>query len=404
MSTPSSSASSARPRGRSHVEPDDDGIGRHRERDVVLGDAAGTGSNDVDPDLFLRKLEQRILERLDRPLDVGLDDHVEVDHLGPPGLAHQVLEGLALRRDELRLTRLGLTLFREVTSLTFVVDLAEVVAGARHVAPTEDLHGLGWTRDIDLAPVLILHRADPAVRRARDQRIPDLDRALLHEHGRDRPAALVEVRLEDGPTGSAGGIALQLLEVGHDEDRVQQRVEVEVRLGGDVDELVVPSPLGWDDATLDHLRPDAVGVRLVLIDLVDGDDDRDGGRLRVVERFHRLRHDAVVGGDHQHDDVRDPGAACTHRGEGLVTRRIDERDLPVARVHLVGADVLRDPSELAGDHVRGPDRIEQLRLAVVDVAHDGDHGGAGTSAPSCGASSSCSSSLSSSSIPTIVAV
>ena len=41
------------------------------------------------------------------------------------------------------------------------------------------------------------------------------------------------------------------------------------------------------------------------------------------------------------------------------------------RGHLVGADVLGDPAGLAGGDVGLADAVEQGRLAVVDVAHDG---------------------------------
>ena len=44
----------------------------------------------------------------------------------------------------------------------------------------------------------------------------------------------------------------------------------------------------------------------------------------------------------------------------------------VVVVHLVGADVLRDAAGLAGGDVGLADRVEQRRLAVVDVAHDRD--------------------------------
>ena len=40
---------------------------------------------------------------------------------------------------------------------------------------------------------------------------------------------------------------------------------------------------------------------------------------------------------------------------------------------LVGADVLGDAAGLAGDDVGRADLVEQRRLAVVDVAHHGDH-------------------------------
>ena len=86
----------------------------------------------------------------------------------------------------------------------------------------------------------------------------------------------------------------------------------------------------------------------------------------------RLRHDAVVGGDDQDDDVRHLGAARAHGGERLVARRVEEGDLPPAHVDRVGADVLRDAAGLARRDVGRADRVEQRRLAVVDVAHDRD--------------------------------
>ena len=116
----------------------------------------------------------------------------------------------------------------------------------------------------------------------------------------------------------------------------------------------------------------SVRVRARLVDLVDRDDDRNLRLLGVVDRLDGLRHRAVVGGDDQHDDVRHLGAAGAHRGEGLVARRIEEHDVaPIAR-DLVGADVLGDAAGLAGGDVRLADRVEQRRLAVVDVTHDRD--------------------------------
>ena len=45
---------------------------------------------------------------------------------------------------------------------------------------------------------------------------------------------------------------------------------------------------------------------------------------------------------------------------------------PASVVDLIGADVLRDAAGLAGGDVGLADGVEQRRLAVVDVAHDGD--------------------------------
>ena len=126
---------------------------------------------------------------------------------------------------------------------------------------------------------------------------------------------------------------------------------------------------------LQKLRPNPLRVGVGLVDLVDRDDERHPGGLRVRDRLDRLRHDAVVGGDDENDDVRHLGAARAHRREGGVAGRVDERDLAAERRrHLIGADMLRDAAGLAGDDVGLADRIEQRRLAVIDVAHDGDDG------------------------------
>ena len=93
------------------------------------------------------------------------------------------------------------------------------------------------------------------------------------------------------------------------------------------------------------------------------------------DRLLGLGHDAVVGSHEQHGDVGHLGAACPHGGEGLVSRRVEEGDLPPVAVDLVRADVLRDAPGLGGDDRGLADRIQQGRLAVVDVPHDRHHGG-----------------------------
>ena len=69
--------------------------------------------------------------------------------------------------------------------------------------------------------------------------------------------------------------------------------------------------------------------------------------------------------------------------------RVDEGDRLAVLHGLVGADVLGDATGLAGDDVGRADAVEQQRLAVVDVAHDGDD----RRPAACASGSSSSSSL-----------
>ena len=206
-----------------------------------------------------------------------------------------------------------------------------------------------------------------------DERVADVQRAALDEHRRHRAAARVEMRLDHGAGGRRVRVGLQLLDLGEQEDVLEQLVEVLLRLRRDVDEDRVAAPVLGGQALVAELALDLVGVGALEVDLVDRDEDRHVGGAGVVDRLDRLRHHAVVGGDDDHDDVGDVGAAGAHRGERGVARRVDEGDRLAVLVHLVGADVLGDPAGLAGDDLGLADRVEQRGLAVVDVAHDRDH-------------------------------
>jgi hypothetical protein len=76
-------------------------------------------------------------------------------------------------------------------------------------------------------------------------------------------------------------------------------------------------------------------------------------------------------GHDQDDDVGHLGAAGAHQRECFVTRGVEKHDAAaVAHVDVVGADVLGDAAGLALGDLRLPDRVEQRRLAMVDVTHD----------------------------------
>ena len=76
--------------------------------------------------------------------------------------------------------------------------------------------------------------------------------------------------------------------------------------------------------SLEKILLDLFGIGIRQIDLVDSDDDGNVGGARMVDRLYRLRHRTVVGRDDENDDIGHLGSARTHRGERLVTGRIDE--------------------------------------------------------------------------------
>ena len=208
---------------------------------------------------------------------------------------------------------------------------------------------------------------------AGDDRVADLQRAALDEHGDHGATARIELGLDHGAGGLGVRVGGELLELGRQLQALEQIVEALARLGRDVDEHRVAAPLLGLEPELGHLGAHAVRRGAFLVDLVDRDHDRHVGRLGVIDGLAGLRAHAVVGGDHDHGDVGRLGAAGTHGGERLVARGVQEGDdAAVVLMDLVGADVLGDATGLARGHVRGTDRVQQRRLAVVDVTHDRD--------------------------------
>ncbi len=137
-------------------------------------------------------------------------------------------------------------------------------------------------------------------------RVTDAERTGLHQDGGHRTATTVEVALDRDAAGVLLGVGTQVeRRVGGEQDGLEQAVDVQPLLRGDLDEDRVTAVLLGDQVVLGQLLPDLVRVRAFLVHLVDGHDDRHVGRLGVVQRLDRLRHHAVVGRDHQYREVGD---------------------------------------------------------------------------------------------------
>ncbi len=226
--------------------------------------------------------------------------------------------------------------------------------------------------------MLVDHASDTTVGVTGHDRVADPQRSTLDQHGGHRAATAIEVRLDGDTLGVHVGVGTQIeRRIRGQQHRFEQGVDVRALLGGDVDEHGLATEVLGHQAVLGQLRTDLLRIRTLLVDLVDRHDDRHVGCLRVVDGLHRLRHDAVVGRDHQDRDVGGLRATGTHGGERLVTGGVDERDETLVAVefgeHLVRTDVLRDAAGLALTDGRVTDRVEQSRLTVIDMTHDGHH-------------------------------
>ena len=335
--------------------------------------------NDFERNLRGIDLLEGVDDGLNRSLRVRLDDHAEdFARFGGEGFEEifQSDHGTAF----LVLVASLFSPFLGQGARVFVAfHHAEFQAGLRHAIHAEHLHGDRRPGFFQALALFVDQRADFAPKLAANQDIAHTQRSFSHEHRRDR-AARFEAGFEDVAFGRAVGVRLQLLHVGLEHNHLEQFVDALFGQRGDVHKNGIAAPfLGCQSFVL-QLLADFHRVRVGMVAFVDRDDDRDLGGLRVAQGFEGLWHDAIVGRDDQHDDVRHVRPAGAHRAECGVARRVEESNLLQLVLALgmrngnrVGADVLRDAARLPGGDVRIADHIEQRGLAVVNMTHDGHY-------------------------------
>ena len=177
----------------------------------------------------------------------------------------------------------------------------ELVARLRRVLEPQHDDGRGRTGFGDLLPLVVEQRAHAPEHRADQEVVADPQRAVLNDHRGHGSLTAIELGFEHGARGQPIRVGLELAQIRNEQHHLQKLIDVLALDRGDVDEDRVAAPLLRHQAAIGELLLDPVGLRIGLVNLVDGDDHRHLGRFGVVDRLERLRHHAVVGGDDQDD-------------------------------------------------------------------------------------------------------
>ena len=263
----------------------------------------------------------------------------------------------------------------DLASAGLILDHRELVSGLWGRIEAEHLDRDRGTRRLHLLADIVDQRPHPAPGLARDDEVAKIERAALDQSRADRPPAALELGLDDDAFGGTIGIGGELKHLGLEQNRLEQPLQPGLLQRRDFDLERVAAEAFNHDLVAQQVGANPLRIGARLVHLVDGNDEWNTGNLRVIDRLDRLRLHAVIGRDHQDHDIGHFGAAGAHGGEGLVARRVDEGDLlPRRRLDLIGADMLGNAAGLLRDDVGRADGVEQGRLAVIDMAHDGDHG------------------------------
>src|SRR4051812_9511806 len=367
----------ARLRVGADIEADNHRAGRLGEDHVALVDAAHRRMQHPHRYFVGRQLIKRADDRFERALDVGFDDDRQLLRGPSRYLREHLLQRAASAGRGGGIAASARPEIGDLAGAAFVLDHDKIVAGKRQTVQAQHLDRGRRPGRTQVLAALVDKRTHPAPFAAGDENIADAQGAALDQHSGDGPTTTLQPRLDHDTLGRPLRVSLQVEQLGLQQDRFLELVEIGFLQGGDLDVEHLAAELLDDDFVLQQLVPHPLRLGVGAIDLVDRDDDRHLGRPGVPDRLDGLLHDAVVGSDYEHDDIGDVGAAGAHRRERLMARRVDEGDLLAAfQHHPIGADMLGYAARLATRHVGLAQRVQQRGLAVVDMAHNRDHRGA----------------------------
>ena len=202
---------------------------------VVLGDPADAAVDEAQLHVVALELAQALGDRLQRALDVGLEHQVEGGRLAPLDLLEEVLElGPGGRRGHRQVPGQAEALLPGLADgpgRRLVRGHPELVAGRGRLGEAEHLHRRRGQRLLDLVAVVVDQGLDLAPGRAGHDRVADPQRAALDDDRGHRAPAGLQVGLEHGAPGPALGAGPQLLDLGHQDDLLEQVVDAQALAG-----------------------------------------------------------------------------------------------------------------------------------------------------------------------------
>ena len=363
---------------RADVESYKDRFGRACQLNIVLSDRTHTTVNDFDLDFLIAQAGKCFRKSFDRTLNVSLDNKRQLFNLR--GLGDHRRKLFQSQRTHTYGCRAGgsklfapqplTSFFRDLSRLHVAVENDEVISRSGGSGSTDNLDGDARPRLNYGIPVVGNKRTHLAENGTADESVSLLQGAVLHEHGDHRPAAAIELGLNDCSYGTSVPIGLQFQDLRLEIQALQQLIQPLTRMRGDTNNQRLSAPLFRRQPVFRKLTQHAVRIAVLLVYLVYGHDNRHIRRFGVVDRFNSLRHNTVIRRNHKHDDIRNLGASSTHGGKSLVAGGIEKSHRPAAGdPHIVSADMLCNSAYLGSGYSGLSDCIQKRRFAVINVPH-----------------------------------
>ncbi len=140
---------------------------------------------------------------------------------------------------------------------------------------------------------------------AADNGVSGAKRSFLDQNSGNRPSAGIEFGLHNMTSGQFVCIGFQLQHLRLQDDHFEQIINTCIFLCGNFHENGVTTPFFSYQSVFRQLPQNTFRICIVFVDLVDSHDDGYACSLRVIDGFDGLRHDTIVGSNHENNNIRD---------------------------------------------------------------------------------------------------
>ena len=121
-----------------------------------------------------------------------------------------------------------------------------------------------------------------------------MQRTVLHDDACHRSFPFIQTSFDNRTFCLSVRVGFQFLHFRHKIDGVKQVVDAHTRFRGNGNDHYVAAPLFGNEIVFHKPLFHLIGVHVRLIHLVHRYDNRHVCGFRVVDGFHRLRHNSVV--------------------------------------------------------------------------------------------------------------
>src|SRR5512146_464832 len=208
---------------------------------VVFADRADAGADHAHRNLVRLQRLETIHNGGQRALDVGFDDDVELLQL-----VVAVDDANQFGAADVQMAAFGLALAGGLGGLDagdfFVGDDIELITELRQSLETADSHRRGRRSLLEGLAVGGLQIADLGIGGASYDKVAALESAGLHQGVGDRPAALLNMGLDDQAAGRHVDVGLELVDVGDQQQHVEQFRYALFGLGGHRHDYGIAAP------------------------------------------------------------------------------------------------------------------------------------------------------------------